>query len=67
MKSLEERLRYPGLFSQEKTERDFINSYEYLKSERQMDGARLLLVVSSNSTKGSGTNWNIVLGKISLV
>ena len=33
---------------------DVINDYKYLKSGRQMDGARLILVVLSDRTMGSG-------------
>lgn len=47
-----ERLR-PGTIQpgEEKIERDRINAYKYLKSRRQVDGARLFSVVPSNSTR----------------
>jgi len=55
----EEKLRDLGLFSlgKRRLRRELINAYKYLKGRRQVDRARLLLVVSSERTVG--TNWNM--------
>uniref|UniRef100_A0A803XQH0 Aldehyde dehydrogenase domain-containing protein n=1 Tax=Meleagris gallopavo TaxID=9103 RepID=A0A803XQH0_MELGA len=44
-------LRCLGLFGLEKTERGFINAYEYVKGRSQVDGAKLFLMVPSERTR----------------
>ena len=52
----EERLSNPGLFSlgKRRLRGDLINVYRYLKRRRQLNKARLSLVVCSDRTKSSG-------------